>query len=424
MLQGLVAPLRVVLQRSVADWLIVAATWLVIVCAVTLVAVGVLYGDAVAQTGLRRILDDEPGAATSVAIEIRASADELPDVEPKLERQVGRILGWTGGELISVASSESYALPEQASEESTSLAVFGSYEGIERHAELLDGAWPESGAEPMQVAVSQPAADALGWTFGEQLTVASQRGGRELAIEVVGIWRPDDPLDPYWRGDPFELEGVTRSSSFETFGPLVATRDDLLGRTVSGDVGYELLALPNFDRLAVDDVNWMRSDTAALEQRLRDALGSRAFFQVATELDAILESANRSLLVSRSGVVVLTIQFAVLAGYALLLVAGLLVEQRRVETALLRSRGASPAHVAVMSLLEGLILVVPAVLAAPWLALGVLNLLNVAGPLADAGIRIEPTVDTTVIAVAAGVGGGAILGLVLPALGAGRGLAA
>ncbi len=47
MLEGLLAPLRVVLQRSLADWLIVVTTWLVIVCATTLLAIGVLYGDGV-----------------------------------------------------------------------------------------------------------------------------------------------------------------------------------------------------------------------------------------------------------------------------------------------------------------------------------------------------------------------------------------
>src|SRR5687768_18530166 len=102
----------------------------------------------------------------------------------------------------------------------------------------------------------------------------------------------------------------------------------------------------------------MRSDTAALERRLTDALGSRVSFQVHTELDAILSDVGRSLLVSRSGVVVLTIQYAVLAGYALLLVVGLLVEQRRIETALLLSRGAGVVHVVRRSLLEVLALVV------------------------------------------------------------------
>ena len=425
MLEGLVAPLRVVWQRSFADWLIVAAVWLVIVCATTLVAVGVLYGDAVALTGLHRILADEPGTSTSISVQIRASADELPEVEPKLERQIGRILGWTGGELITVARSETYELPGgEDSEEVTSLVIFGAYEGIEEHATLLDGAWPDEGEEPMAVAVSRSTADALGLEVGSELAVASRRDeGSEVSVLVTGIWQPTDPTDPYWRADPLELEGASEGGSFVTFGPLVVGREDLLGRTVSGDIDLELRALPDFDQLALDDVRWMRSDVAALERRLEETLGDRAFFQVGTELDEILEAAGRSLLVSRSGVLVVTIQFAVLAAYALLLVAGLMVEQRRVETALLRSRGAGVRHIALMSFLEAMLLVVPAVLLAPWLALAILGMLNFSGPLAEAGITIEPRIDSTVVLVAIGAGLAATLGLVLPALGAGRGLA-
>src|SRR5690348_2845306 len=102
-------PLRIVLQRSVADWLIVVATWLVIVCATALVAIGVLYGDAVALTGLRRIIADAPPTSTSVVVEMRAADDELQAVSETVETQVGRILRWTGGELITIEQSESYA---------------------------------------------------------------------------------------------------------------------------------------------------------------------------------------------------------------------------------------------------------------------------------------------------------------------------
>jgi len=425
MLTGLRAPLRIVLQRSFADWLIVVATWLVIVCATTLVAIGVLYGDAVALTGLQRIVADQPVTATSVVVQMRASVDELAEVQPTIEAQAGRVLRWTGGELIAIERSESWALPDQASDGSTSLAVFGSYAAIEDHADLLDGSWPDPGADPMEVAVSSATADALAVRVGDELELTSQRGAdRSAAIMVVGIWEPIDPTDPYWQNDPLELTGVTAASSFLTHGPLVVDRQDLLQRTVSGNVSLEYRVLPEFDRLAVDDVNSLRADSAALERRLGDALGDRAFFQVSTELHEILASANRSLLVSRSGVVVLTIQFAVLAGYALLLVAGLLVDQRRVETALFRSRGAGVGHVVLFSFLEALILVAPAVIAAPWLAVGALGLLNVAGPLADVGIRIEPRVDQAAILAAAGAGLAAVIGLVVPALGAGRGLAA
>jgi ABC-type antimicrobial peptide transport system permease subunit len=423
--QGLLAPVRVVLQRSYADWLIVAATWLVILCATALVAIGVMYGDAVAKTGLDRILADEPGTATSIAVEIRASADELPDVESGVEHQVGRILGWTGGELRTITQSETYALPAEDDPDALQpLALFGSYEGIDEHATLVGGAWPRDGAEPVEVAISQPVAESLGLGIRDELNLTSQRGNdRQLSIRIVGVWEANDAADPYWRGDPLELTGTTQSASFATRGPFVVGRDDLIERTASGQLGLEFRALPAFSHLAVDDVNWMRSDTAALERRLHDELGDAAHFQVTTDLDQILESANTSLLVSRSGVVVLTIQFAVLAGYALLLVAGLLVEQRRVETALLRSRGAGTAHIVLMSIIEALILVVPAVVAAPWLAVGVLDLLNVGGPLADAGIRISPHVNETVMIAAAIAGIACIIGLVLPALSAGRGLA-
>src|SRR5687768_17998748 len=80
MLQAPLAALRVVLQRSFADWLIVAATWLVIVCATTLVAVGILYGDAVALTGLQQVIRESPPTATTVAVELRAAPDELGEV--------------------------------------------------------------------------------------------------------------------------------------------------------------------------------------------------------------------------------------------------------------------------------------------------------------------------------------------------------
>ena len=425
MLAGLAAPLRVVLQRSLADWLIVVATWLVVLCAATLVAVGVLYGDAVATTGLRRIIAEQPVTATSVVVETRAALDELPAVQRAVETQGNRVLRWTGGQLIAIERSESYALPDQPDDGPTSLAVFGAYAGIEDHADLVDGSWPAPGAEPIEVAVSTAPARALGWGVGDVATVTSQRGSeRDLPIRIVGLWSPIDPTGAYWNGDELELGGVTRSASFVTHGPMVAAREDLLGRMVSGNIGLEYRLLPDFERLAVGDVGRLRADAAAFDRRLGDALGDRSFFQVTTELDTILADANRSLLVSRSGVVALTIQFAVLAGYALLLVAGLLVDQRRVETALLRSRGAGVGHVVLLSFLEALVLVVPAVLAAPWLALGVLELLNVVGPLADAGIRIEPAIDGTVFVATVGAGLAAVVGLVLPALGAGRGLAA
>jgi hypothetical protein len=126
-----------------------------------------------------------------------------------------------------------------------------------------------------------------------------------------------------------------------------------------------------------------------LHDRLLTVTG--ADFYVASGLLTILRDAERSLLVSRTGVLLLLAQLSILAGYAIILTASLLVDHRRVDTALLRSRGAGPRQVALLALAEGLLLALPAVLIAPWLAVAALNLLNVAGPLAG-GPRIVPRV--------------------------------
>ncbi|MGH2445553.1 MAG: FtsX-like permease family protein [Candidatus Limnocylindria bacterium] len=423
------APFRVVLQRSLADWLIVVATWLAILCATTLLAVGVLYGDAVALTGLRQVLDEQPVTETSVVVRMRADAEELPVADQVVRRQSGRILGWTDGELARTIHSGSFTLPAgqaadaNADAGSTAITVFGAYEGIEDHTTLADGDWPSAGGDPVEVALSVDAAAEMGLAVGDEIAVASRAGEERIVrARVVCTWQPNDPAEAYWLASPLELDGVEAGASFTTYGPLVVEGADLLEEISRGAMDVSWRTLPEFENLALENVRWMRSDAAALERRIGQELGEGAFFSVETGLPDILGSVGRSLLVSRSGVLLLTIQFVILAAYALVLVAGLLVEQRRIETALLRSRGASAGHVAGMAFLEGLLLVVPAALAAPWIALAALGVLNAVGPLASAGIVIEPRVDALVLLVAAGAGLACLIGLVVPALVSGSGL--
>ena len=406
MLEGPLAPLRVVLQRSVADWLIVLATWLVIVCATTLLAIGVLYGDAVALSGLRQTLAAAPAAATSIDVQMRVEPGELAAVD---EAVVARIPAHPGLDRWRAGAHDPIRLLRP---------------GRRRRRCVGDATWRCSrppiawwstrhrggrvagfGAEPLEAAVSTGAAEELGLGVGDELSLSSRAGeDRVVEVTIVGIWQPNDPTERYWLGDALELTGISEGTSFTVHGPLVVASDDLVDRVATGELDVSWRTFPDFDNLALENVRWLRSDTAALERRIRSDLGDAAFFSVSTGLPQVLEDADRSLLVSRSGVLLLTIQFVILAAYALVLVAGLLVDQRRIETAMLRSRGATAGHVAWMALLEGLVLVVPAALAAPWIALGALEMFDAIGPLANAGVNIEPRVDAAALSCPASRG--------------------
>ncbi|MEI8332901.1 MAG: FtsX-like permease family protein, partial [Chloroflexota bacterium] len=117
-----------------------------------------------------------------------------------------------------------------------------------------------------------------------------------------------------------------------------------------------------------------------------DLVAPRPAPTVDTDLPAILADVGRSIVVSRSGVLLLTVQFAVLALYAIFLVAGMLVDRRRLDTALLRSRGASNGDLTVMAAMEALLLAAPAAVLAPILAVGIVRALGAVGPLAAAGV--------------------------------------
>ena len=61
-----------VVQRSLADWPVVLAAWLLLVCATTLLATGVVYGDAVASGGLHRALLAAPPATRALDVSLSA----------------------------------------------------------------------------------------------------------------------------------------------------------------------------------------------------------------------------------------------------------------------------------------------------------------------------------------------------------------
>ena len=426
-MRALLAGWRVSLHRTRADWPIVAAAWLITLLAATLLAAGAIYPAAAAEAGLRRTFLDAPAAAANVSVSRYVPAVEAAEADAMVQGELRRVFGSLNGDVVrDWRGSATLALPDLPGMDAGDQALLGYVDGLAEHATLSDGAWPAKATDPsapVESVISQAVAEALALEVGETIELVDHPSTHPVVVPVriVGIFGIDRPSHPVWNGDQQLLDGVRANGQYQTFGPFLMTMEDLLART-DGSIRMQWRTLIRFEAITVDEAGPLRGRVDALPDRLE--AGGGEGYEVATELGTILRDSERSLLVSRTGVLLLMAQLAILAAYAIVLTASLLVDHRRVDTALLRSRGAGPGQVALLALMEGMLLAVPAVLLAPLLAVAALDVLNVAGPLAAVGLRIEPRVTPDAYVAAGAAGFGAALLLALPAFLAARGFAA
>ena len=417
MISVFAAAWRVILKRTGADWLILAAATLIILLSTTLLAAGPIYADAVTLSGLHRTLADAEVIEADVEISSRVRPEDYRDMNDRVASEAGNAFAPTGATVERMGRSDSFALPGQTEGEVRDLTVFGFFDNLQNHATLVAGVWPEGATSgPVATVVSDATAELLELSVGQDIQLQSRREETFIVqARIVGIYTINDPLDAYWFQEALEIGGIDVGQSFTTYGPFVVSPEDFFVRTtyVSSDVYWRIF--PVFPNLTVAEVGPFRQNIDRLEIGLNAGVGGGQRFTVTTELNEILREAERSLLVTRTGVMILTVQLAVLAGYALVLTAGLLIEQRRVETALLRSRGASNGQIAAMALMEGLLLALPAAIAGPWIAAFSLRLLNVVGPLTAIDLELDPRVTTGSYLLSGISAAACVLALVLPA---------
>lgn len=142
---------------------------------------------------------------------------------------------------------------------------------------------------------------------------------------------------------------------------------DRTGVTVSaGQTGW--LASADFSTVTTGRIDALRDAARSGPRSLLKSPSLHGTTAVTTSLPEELDRVERSLLVSRSTLLIVALQLSLLAGYALLLVARLLSVERAGETRLLRARGATRGRVARLAALEALLLAVPAAVCAPLLA--------------------------------------------------------
>lgn len=407
---------RVVGRRIGADRAILAAIFATTVLAVALMAAGPIYADATTSASLRRTLIDAPAGDSSVVIEARVEPSTFEGTDRDITAAIADTFSSIAFDTFKRGTSDSYGTRGLEMADETDLVVFRTYTGIEDRARLLEGDWPATGSDPIQIAVPASVGERLGIGPGSRFEVVGRVTASDtFRVEVAGIYEIVDATDPFWMDDELDLTGRIESTAFTTHGPLVVTTETYFSTVASAFAKVRWAVFPHHEEMEVEDVSGVVGSIGALDSRLNTGRLVGNQVQVETGLHEILRSTERALLVTRSAVLTVSIQLAVLAGYSLLLAAGLLADTREIESNTLRSRGAGTGQLVMMSIMEGLLLAVPALIVGPPLAALALRVFNVAGPLAAIDLDITPLTSPSAWLLAALAALGCVIAFVMPA---------
>ncbi|MEV0810374.1 FtsX-like permease family protein [Micromonospora sp. NPDC050200] len=289
-------------------------------------------------------------------------------------------------------------------------ADLATLDDLAGHAELVGGDWPTAGANPPQVTVPERVAGALRLTPGTRVPMTDRSSGRAADVVVAGIFRPRDPAAAYWQLAP----GVGGAGGdVGSYGPFALDPADF-ARTFPGSTSISWVVEPDFRSVAPSRLTEVKRAVATAAVKVPEDAGLGSSAQSVTGLDRLIDRLGRADLVGRSALLTPLLLIVVLGGYALVLVAALLNEDRRAQTALLRARGAARGQLAGLAVREATLVVLPAALLAPPLAGVALRQLGAAEGPADLGLDGGGAGAVWAVALAAAVG--CLLAMVLPAL--------
>ncbi|MFF6805627.1 FtsX-like permease family protein [Streptomyces sp. NPDC012616] len=414
-----------VLARSRAHRTLITAALVTVLLTTSVLAALAAYSAAIGDAALRHSLAGPRNAAdAALVVTAEVAADDRRAADTAVRDGARRTFDGLPVAVRTLVRSGPYALPATTS---TAAARPGDKPDLTHFATLdstqvrfSEGRPPRAGTRDVEVALPETAARRLRLAPGAQLTVTDRLGGPPVRIAVTGLYRPTDPVSPYWLTDELGGRGVRRTSDFTTYGPLLTASSAVTGGRVSeGPSAW--VASADFGHLTAERVDALRTSArtgpaALLKLRTRD--GGEGGTTVSTALPEVLDRVERSLLVSRSTLLIVALQLALLAACALVLVARLLAAERTAETRLLRARGASRAALARLAALEALLLAGPALLIAPLLAGPLTRLLAGHGALARIGLELDAPVGgrLAVWLTAAAVALGCALAVTLPAV--------
>ncbi|MEV4085045.1 FtsX-like permease family protein, partial [Nonomuraea fuscirosea] len=395
-----------VVKRAFSEPLLLLAAFGSILLATTTLVALTMYASSIAEAGVRRTMETASYEQTAVTVSASVTAETFPKYDASIRAELAKAYPSTPAVTTSLRS-DSYTMPGQEDRKLPELLRFGSYDGLDQQARLVSGTWPkpapkrgpEPENDPVEAVLSLSAATATGFEVGHEYTVRGRLDPRPVKVRVVGVFQLDDPFGARWAGEQLLSTGVERRD-FTTYGPLMVARETFVGRFATS-VNATWAAVPDLRAITPERLRPLAGAVADLGDRLK-AAGCTGC-ETASRLPEMLTQLDTASLVARSTMLIPVLQLLLLAAYALMLTARLLADHRRMEVALLRSRGAGTMRLAALAGGEALLVALPCAIVAPFLGPPLLALIGLLPWIRASGVRLEPVADLGTFLVSSGV---------------------
>lgn len=367
--------------------------------------------------------------AARTAIARDAFTDAAPDAQGLMVTFFARLTppGDLGEVLPATGLPHAFRDPVRGAE--TTTPVFGEIDRVKviwrdgacERLRLVAGRCPQGARE---VVASAATSERYGWRVGGEALLdvfippepAQASSDGELArpeptpLEVVGIYEPRDPSEPYWFGLPYFPDTTGKAelvaASGHLFDPLFTHEATLeWARPVDAPWTFSVTLFVDPDRLTGEDA----AALDAVPGRLRDSVAASALGPavVITRMGAITAEALRDQSALAVPVALVSLELVALCWLVLFLGVADLARARSGEIGLARLRGLAPLQVWRFALSEPVVLLVaalPAGVAGGWFLTASLS-----------GALLGPDIPVTVGWVAWVAAGGAVAGGLLAA---------
>ena len=381
-----------VAKRSIAHWRLLLSVVIGVFLASTIMAGTVVYFDALREFALKTALGRLTDAEADLLLRAErgpTSFAEYEKVARPMTRQIDARVEWMlkgrerGGKSATFFLSE--AGREETAGDDNSRTFFAFADGLEDHMTLLPG-----GRMPREEALSVPgvplalealipekAAQTFGVGVGDTLSAVPHwdEAVPYARVTVSGVFRRDDPDDPFWRLED-EIFRFATAIGFRTMPFFVSEKTymEVVGRGFRDmNSAYAWLLDVDVERINADNSRQAAFDVRLMNRRLSTSLYS--YWQISV-LDRTLADFDRRLFFAKLPMFVVLVLISVVILYYVATLSTLLVEQQRGEVALLRSRGAGSAQILGVFVLEGATIALLAALLAPLLAAFFVSLLG------------------------------------------------